>query len=103
MNIDIVKLKAALDRSLDHLITTRGITGVELGSDYYWEVPEADRYNVVDRPGELEIGRLSDDWQFVAELANSDTVPVAYQLTEIAPLLRRVGEVLGRDLAAKGG
>jgi hypothetical protein len=29
--------------------------------------------------------------------------PVTYQLTEVAPLLRRLGEVLGRDLAAKGG
>jgi len=29
--------------------------------------------------------------------------PIAYQLTQIAPLIRYIGETLGKDLAKDGG
>jgi hypothetical protein len=103
MEIDVVKLKAIVDRLFQHIIETRGVRRVELGSDLYWSIPEEELYNVVDRPEELDIGRLSDDWEFVSKLLNGDADPVAYQLTEVAPLLRRLGEVLGKELATKGG
>lgn len=103
MEIDVVKLRAAVDRLFQHIIETRGVRRVELGSDLYWSMPEEELYNVADRPETLDIGRLSDDWEFISKLLNGETEPVAYQLTEVAPLLRRLGEVLGRELASKGG
>ena len=103
MEIDVVKLKSAIDRLFQHIIETRGVQRVELGSDLYWDMPEEALYNVVDQPQELDIGRLSDDWEFVSKVLEDDANPVAYQLTEIAPLLRRLGEVLGRELASRGG
>jgi YD repeat-containing protein len=57
MEIDIVKLKSIIDRLLDHVIKTRGVQRVELGSDLYWDMSEEALYNVVDRPQELDIGR----------------------------------------------
>ena len=103
MEIDIVRLKSIIDRLLDHVIKTRGVRRVELGSDLYWDMSEEALYNVVDRPQELDIGRLSDDWELLSTMLEEGATPVAYQLTHVAPLLRRLGEVLGRDLAAKGG
>ncbi|HKU16525.1 MAG TPA: hypothetical protein VJQ52_19195 [Steroidobacteraceae bacterium] len=103
MEIDVVKLKSIIDRLLDHVIETRGVRRVELGSDLYWDMSEEVLYNVVDQPQELDIGRLSDDWELLSTMLEEDATPVAYQLTEVAPLLRRLGEVLGKDLAAKGG
>ncbi len=103
MEIDVVKLKAVVDRLFRHIIETRGVQRIELGSDFYWNIPEEELYNVVDRPEELDIGRLSDDWEFVSGLLADDADPVARQLTEVAPLLRRLGEVLDRELASKGG
>jgi hypothetical protein len=103
MEIDVVKLKLAIDRIFRHIIETRGVRRVELGSDLYWDMPEEALYNVVDQPQELDVGRLSDDWEFVSKLLEEDATPLAYQLTEVAPLLRRLGEVLGKELAPRGG
>jgi hypothetical protein len=103
MEIDVVKLKSIIDRLFDHVIKTRGVRRVELGSDLYWDMSEEALYNVVDQPQELDIGRLSDDWELVAKMLEEGAAPVAYQLTEVAPLLRRLGEVLAKDLAATGG
>jgi hypothetical protein len=103
MEIDVVKLRAVVDRLLQHIIETRGVRRVELGSDLYWDIPEEALYNVIDQPESLDVGRLTDDWEFVSALLQEGAEPVAYQLTEVAPLLRRLGEVLGRGLASKGG
>ena len=49
------------------------------------------------------LGIFDDDWEFVSTLLRPEGSPVASQLTEVAPLLRRLGEVLGSELGAKGG
>lgn len=103
MELDVEKLKKIVDRLFQHIVERHGVRTVELGTDFYWAIPEDELYNVVDQPTELDVGRLSDDWEFVAKLLDEANSPVAYQLTEVAPLLRRLGEVLGRNLAPKGG
>ena len=57
----------------------------------------------IEEPKELDIGSLSDDWEFLSKLLQSENQPVAYQLTQVAPLLRYLGEWLGEDLAKDGG
>jgi hypothetical protein len=46
-------------------------------------------------------------WQtigsFVSRLLHEENQPVAYQLTELAPLLAYLGEVLARDVGEQGG
>ncbi len=54
-------------------------------------------------PAQLDVGSLVDDWGFVSSLLEPDASPVAYQLTELAPLLAYVGEKLAVELAGKGG
>ena len=101
--IDLVKLKTMVDRLLDHVIETRGVRTVALEDQYYWEVPAPARYRTDTDPGELDVGNLADDWEFVSRLLREENQPVAYQLTEVAPLLAYVGETLARDLGSRGG
>ena len=101
--VDLVELKKVVNRLLDHVIETRGVRAVTLGDRYYWEVPAPDRYRVEVDPGELDVGDLADDWEFVSRLLQEENQPVAYQLTELAPLLAYLGEVLARDFGEQGG
>ncbi len=45
-------------------------------------------------PNQLDhaVGSLEDDWGFVKKLLDPDRDPVPIQLTEIAPLIRYLGE-----------
>lgn len=102
MEIELRQLRDVVNKLLDHVIATRGVTKVELGKNFYWNIQEDELYKVKNKPTELDIGSLEDDWELVSGLLKADK-PVAYQLTEVAPLLRRIGEVLGKQLAEKGG
>jgi hypothetical protein len=101
--IDLVELRAVINRLLDHVIETRGRRTVALERPYYWEVPVSERYNVEVEPAELDVGNLADDWQFVSSLLQASTQPVGYQLTELAPLLDYIGQALADELGPKGG
>jgi hypothetical protein len=101
--IDLVKLKAIVNRLLEHVIETRGIRTVALDKPYYWEVPAEGRYELEAEPGALDVGNLADDWEFLSALLRSSEQPVAYQLTELAPLLDYVGQALADELGPTGG
>lgn len=98
MEIELQQLRDAVNRLFDHLISTQRVGKVELGKNVYWNLPEDQLYDMEKKPSELDVGSLEDDWEFVSGLLKKDADPVAYQFTEMAPLLRRLGEVL-----AKGG
>ncbi len=104
MKLDVRKLKAVIDTLLTHLIETRGVETVELG-DLYWEVPEAQRYDMNAEPAALalEVGNLADDWEMIEAYCEKGSQPVVYSLTEAAPLLRAVGEVAAQLVAKDGG
>ncbi|MDF2782531.1 MAG: hypothetical protein K0S96_2336 [Geminicoccaceae bacterium] len=101
--IDLVKLRAVLNRLLDHIIETRGVRTLALDQECYWEIGAPARYDVGADPGEIEVGNLADDWEFVSRLSQANEPPVAYQLTELAPLLAYVGEALGEKFGPHGG
>jgi hypothetical protein len=101
--IDLMELKAVVDRLLDHVIETRGVRTVALEDPYYWEVPAPARYKTEVGPGDLDVGNLADDWEFVSGLLREENQPVAYQLTELGPLLAYIGEALAKDLGKRGG
>ena len=91
-NIDLRALQKAVNRLFDHVIIDKGISEVELRSDLYWEIAQADIRDLSKTPVELEVGNLNDDWEFVSSLVSEEVEPVVCQLTEIAPLLRYIGE-----------
>jgi len=103
MEIDLQELKTVIDRLFDHVIETRGIKSVDFKHSNYWNIPFPDVYNAKQKPSDLDIGSSKDDWEFLSGLLKEDNQPVAYQFTEVAPLLRYLGEILGMDLAKDGG
>ena len=91
--INLVQLQAAINQILDYLTKQKGVQAVALEKDMYWNVPTDALYFVDKQPSELDIGSLYDDWEFVQAntIGASEAVPL--QLTEIATLLRYIGEV----------
>lgn len=103
MEIDLLKLKDVVNRLLDHIIVTRGVQSFEIEQTNYWNIPSEEIYDATNRPSALDIGSLNDDWEFLSSLLDKENEPVAYQLTQLAPLIRYIGETLGKDLAKMGG
>jgi hypothetical protein len=95
--IDLKSLKKATDAILDHVINDLGIEKVEIedDADFYWDIPTDRLYAVKNSQPTLDVGRLSDDWDFVSKMLRDDA-PVALMLIHVAPLLRRLAEKVGQ-------
>jgi hypothetical protein len=65
--IDLKLLKAAVNNILDHLIEDLSLEKVAINEekDFYWDLCDPELYEVSTRPGELLLGRISDDFDFV--------------------------------------
>lgn len=103
MEIEIADLQFVINRLLEHLVKTRGVTKVEIKNNFYWNIPDESVYDMDTQPKTLDVGDLCADWEFIAEYLDKENQPVAYQLTEVAPLLRYIGQILGKELAKYGG
>jgi hypothetical protein len=97
--IDLANLKKVVNSILDHVTNDLGIEMLPIKDDrdFYWEVPSDQLWTVRQQQPQLDIGRLSDDWEFVEGLKD---VPrneaIALMLIHVAPLLRYVGEKVGQ-------
>jgi hypothetical protein len=58
-------------------------------------VPAGRRYNPYEKPDELVLGQLCDNWSELERLLNEEKPLLNYDLTWFATILRRVGEVAG--------
>ncbi len=103
--IDLEKLQIIVNRLFDHIIKTRNVKCINItkSQNYYWQIEPKDLYNMSVKPTDFTSGSLADDWDFVSSLLDNKTDPVAYQLTEVAPLLNYIGETLSEELAKHGG
>lgn len=101
--IKIADLKKAVNRLLDHIVETRHVDSITIEHPYYWHIPADQIYNMDADVRDLDVGSLEDDWEFASALLDDGEIPVAYQLTQIAPLLRYIAETLGVALAKEGG
>ena len=94
--IDLLELKRAVDRLFDHIVRDLKIVRVEIHEDYYWHVDGDALHDMastpVDENGTLNIGSLAADWDSVSRLLRDENETVVRQLTEVAPLLRYIGE-----------
>ena len=103
MEIELRRLQAVINRLFEHAIQTRGVEKVALDAEAYWSIDSDQVYDLAKEPAQLDVGSLSDDWEFASALLDPHCQPLANQFTEVAPLLRRLGEVLGERLAPEGG
>ena len=96
--IDLVELKRVVDAIFGHLLNDVGITKISLSEDddFYWEVPD-DRLHAVqkDQP-RLDIGRLTDDWEFLSAILKDRKQAVGIMFMHVAPLLRYISAKAGR-------
>lgn len=101
-NIEMRKLKEAINLLLDHVID-RGFDSITLDEQFYWKVGDSEKYKMNSEPAKLTVGDLFDDLDFVEMVLHNKDDIVAYTLTEVAPILAYVGEVASNRLAPKGG
>lgn len=91
MKISTIDLRRATIALLQHLDETEQ-REFDFDEDFCWDVPADKRYLPYDKPGDLTMGQLSDDWSEVTQILEDRRQPVAYALVWLAAILRRVGE-----------
>lgn len=96
--IDLRALKQVTNAILDHVINDLKIKKLAIKGDrdFYWEVPSDQLYAVKKEQPQLDMGRLLDDWEFLAPIINDKEQAVALMLIHLAPLLRYLGEEVGQ-------
>lgn len=101
MQIDLEELRAVVNRLIDQAVKTHGSARITLNAEVYWDIDQFELYDPTQKPTDIELGSLSDDWEFLGNVRKGVDI-AAVQLTQVAPLLRRVGERLGEELASRG-
>ncbi len=92
MKIPISQLRAIADKLFSHL-ESLGYDSVEISEDWYWNIPEEEKYVMENEPKDLNIGRLSDDWEFLQGVSeNDDDPPISYALIWLGKILQVIGE-----------
>jgi len=96
VEIDLKVLQNAVNAVLDHLIEDLGCEKVRIeeNSDLYWHCPASEIHDMSKKPIGLDIGRLTDDVDFVKLIKRGQSGDVSYTLVHIAPLLRHIGETI---------
>jgi hypothetical protein len=94
LEIDVKRLKMAVNAVLDHLIEDLNLekVAIEEREDFYWSCPPRQRYDTTKKPSEWWTGRLSDDVHFMDLIRRGQSYDVAYTLVRVAPLLRYIAE-----------
>ncbi|UCH75066.1 MAG: hypothetical protein JSU82_04245 [Rhodospirillales bacterium] len=95
--VEIADLRRIVNRLLDH-IESNGKRSIALNQTFYWDVPEEDRYGIDDRPGNLDVRSLHDDWDCIRFLVEEGEEPIVDQLSEAATLLRYIGDSLREEI-----
>jgi hypothetical protein len=92
--IDVRQLRDAINAVLDHVIDDLGRETVEIepGKEVYWHVPVAELHEMSGKPIGTDVGRLSDDVDFMKLIQRGQSGDVSYNFVHIAPLLRYIGE-----------
>jgi hypothetical protein len=73
-------------------IKGKGIETINLEVDYYWNIPQPQVYEPYQKPLELDLGRLSDDWNELRKILKTQREPLGYHLVWLAAILRAIGE-----------
>lgn len=91
LNVDIEELEKIFSKILHHY-KEQQITILQVDKDYYWHIPKERKYAVYEKPDDLTIGQLSDDWKELRRLLNNDNSAISYNFVWLANILRVIGE-----------
>ena len=88
MKISTSEIRAIVDVLCRHLEAT-GRTELEIHRDFYWSVPN--EAEVPDDPGELTVGSLADEWEWLKGMVADEEKAVGYGFVWLGAVLREVG------------
>ena len=91
MEINISELKAIFLREIEHL-EELGYEKLEIPVDYYWNIPHEVRYDPYQEPKQLNLGQLSEDWEWLKQTLDGKREPLTYDLVWLSTILRAIGE-----------
>ncbi|QMU62825.1 MAG: hypothetical protein GKR88_00080 [Flavobacteriaceae bacterium] len=91
MKVKIIDIQKGFNKIFDH-IKDSGIEEVEIQKDFYWNIPEEERYRLEKEPANLDMGQLSEDWDNLLRIINNENDPIAYALVWLSSIGRYVGE-----------
>ena len=91
MRIAVDELRRIADQLLTH-VESRAGRQIELEADFYWNVPDAVKYDQYEEPKELDVGQLSEDWDRLAAISRGDSPPVGAALAWLGELFKAVAK-----------
>lgn len=91
MSINLDELNRILDKLFAHL-KKNGVNDIELTKDFYWYISENQVYNPYNKPTELTLGQLTDNWNELIKTLEEDNDLIAYNFVWAATILRALGE-----------
>lgn len=95
MQIEVSKLREISKKLFSHL-ENNGYDQVELEVDFYWNIPEEEKYQMENSPKDLDIGQLDEDWDFLQEVLKQDHEPIGYEFVWLGKVLEAIGEKVVR-------
>lgn len=91
MEVTIAELRIVANRLFDNL-DKAGRQAITIPHDYYWSVPQDERYDPYKQPSELTLGQLSDDIRELRRIATGEAQPLAYAFVWFSSIARALGE-----------
>ena len=91
IRINLADLRAISEKIFLYL-EDQGIESFDIPVDYYWNIPKEQIYDPYEKPLELDLGQLTDDWRELQKILDPGNQPIAYCLVWLAAILRVVGE-----------
>ncbi len=91
MKINLKDIEAITEKLFISL-KERGIETIEVSEDFYWYIPKDIVYNPYEEPNRVEMGQLSDDWNELCKVAETNDIPIPYNFVWLATVFRAIGE-----------
>lgn len=91
MDIKISDLKKVTLSLLSYL-EEKGVDTIHIPYDYYWHIPVNEIYRPYQKPSDLNLGQLCDDWQGLQKVINGENDPLISDFIDLAAIYRAIGE-----------
>jgi hypothetical protein len=91
MQIAIADVRRTCELLLSH-VEQSGRASIDLTKDFYWNIPQEQRYRAYEEPDALDVGQLSDDWAELQAIVGGQKEPLGYALVWLSSILRAIGE-----------
>jgi hypothetical protein len=91
MDIRVSDLKKVVLILISFLERT-GVKTIHIPYDYYWHIPVEEIYRPYQKPSDLNLGQLSDDWQDLQKVIDKENDPLITDFIDLAAICRAIGE-----------